>query len=370
MQPDQLSSVHPVVDMEQCIDCGLCKKVCPNNNVIELHAHKEVYAAWSNDEVQRATSASGGVAYELYRYMINSGGVGAGVTLDEMGCHFILLENETDIVRTKNSKYVFVNADGIYIQIKNKLLKGQKVLFIGLPCHVAGLYSFLRGKTDGLYSIDIICHGLAPYEYLNQHIQNIERRKRTKTNSVSFRNPILGTDNYFFSLSDSEDKVFYAKKVTSYDAYQLGYHHALIYRENCYRCKYARQERVGDLTIGDFSGLGRETPFLYTKGNLNCVICNTDKGRFLIENTKDAISYIERPTDEAFKYEHQLSAPPIRHSQKDTFNRIYTRTHSFRKATNGSLWYDRLKVPMEADIIQKWTIRLPKRILNYMRRKL
>lgn len=370
MQPDKLASMHPVVNRAQCTNCGLCQKVCPNNNPIELHKSTNVYAAWSNDEIQRISSASGGVAYELYKHIINTGGVGAGVTLDEKGCHFILIKNEDDISRTKNSKYVFVDADGIYRQIKNRLSKGQKVLFIGLPCHVAGLYSYLRGKNEGLYTVDIICHGLAPYEYLRQHISGIEKRNIKKVKNISFRNPSFGTGNYTFTLSDEENRIFYSKKVKSNDAYQLGYHHALIYRENCYQCKYARQERVGDLTIGDFSGLGREKPFSYERGNLNCVLCNTDKGNQLIEDTKDAISYVERPREEAFNYERQLNSPSVRHKHIDTFHRIYSRTQSFRKATNGSLWNDRLNVLMDADNIAKWTIRLPKRIFNYIRRKL
>ena len=61
-------------------------------------------------------------------------------------------------------------------------------------------------------------------------------------------------------------------------------HNATIYRPNCYSCMYAGPNRCGDLTIGDFTGLGRVAS---VDGNLaemkyqgiSCVLCNSEKGQ-------------------------------------------------------------------------------------------
>lgn len=29
MLPDELGFVHPVIDIDKCVDCGLCRKNCP-----------------------------------------------------------------------------------------------------------------------------------------------------------------------------------------------------------------------------------------------------------------------------------------------------------------------------------------------------
>lgn len=371
MLPDELASLHPEVDMSQCIDCGLCRKVCPNNHPLPTNKVQKVYAAWSNDEVQRLSSASGGIAYELYKFIIRQNGVGAGVVLDEDGCRFILVENEDDIKRTKNSKYVFSDTNGIYQKVRDRLTKGQKVLFIGLPCQVAGLYSYLRGKSTGLYTVDIICHGIAPYEYLEQHIKHIESKKKQRANTISFRDPRFKTCTYTFTISDKRNQVFYRKDGRKYDAWQLGYHRGLIYRENCYQCRYAQRDRVGDLTIGDFSGLGQVESIHYDWYNVSCVLCNTDKGQELIEQTKDSITYDERPPQEAFEYEHQLKCPYPRHAKREEFVKVYVRTKSFTKATNVCLKRDRLGnlISNCTMFVNQWTIRLPYRIYRYVRKK-
>lgn len=371
MQPDQLSSLHPFIDEEQCISCGLCEKTCPNNSLPTFHQAKNVFAAWSNDEEQRLTSASGGIASELYKFFLNEGGVGAGVVLDERGCHYVLVENEQDIVHTKNSKYVFSNTDGIYKKIKERLLQGQQVLFIGLPCQVAGLYSFLRGKTEGLYTVDIICHGLIPYEYFKQHISDIEHRTKQNVENISFRNPMYGTQNYVFTLANSLNGIFYCKEERSYDAWQLGFHHSLMLRENCYQCKYTTKARVGDLTIGDFSGLGKETAFEYPVHSVSLVLCNTNKGIDIIAKTRDVISYYKRPIKEAFDYEHQLRCPYEKHPQRANFEKVYIRTKSFKKATDAGLIFNRCDIFLlkSKSFITRWIIRLPYRIYKYMRKK-
>lgn len=95
MQPDELDALYPYVDEHKCINCGLCVKTCPNNRNIEYRKPQKVWVAWSNDASVRKNSASGGIAYELYRYWLCQGGVAVGVVYErDKGCHFVIIEKK------------------------------------------------------------------------------------------------------------------------------------------------------------------------------------------------------------------------------------------------------------------------------------
>lgn len=352
MQPDDLDALHPVVDESICINCGLCEKTCPNNRELSYKLPHKVWAAWSNDSDVRRTSASGGIACELYRYWIKNGGVATGVVYDRVeGCHFILLENESDIKAVQNSKYTFSDTAGIYKVVKQKLQAGISVLFIGVPCQVAGLYGFLKKEYDNLTTVDIICHGMPPATYLEQHIKSIEDKKKEYTHQLFFRDPKYYTYTYTFTLKNIKGKEFYNKKVLTRDNYQLGYHRALIYRENCYSCNYARKERISDLTIGDFSGLGRFAPFEYDKHNVSCILENTDKGAALLKKLKGVLLMYERPACEAFEVEKQLKSPSAKHNGRYCFEQVYNKTHDYVKASNAALKDEKSKAVKAATVL-------------------
>ena len=352
MQPDDLDALHPVVDESICINCGLCEKTCPNNRELSYKLPHKVWAAWSNDSDVRRTSASGGIASELYRYWIKNGGVATGVVFDrDEGCHFILLENESDIKAVQNSKYTFSDTAGIYKVVKQKLQAGISVLFIGVPCQVAGLYGFLKKEYDNLTTVDIICHGMPPATYLEQHIKSIEDKKKEYTHQLFFRDPKYYTYTFTFTLKNIKGKEFYNKKVLTRDNYQLGYHRALIYRENCYSCNYARKERISDLTIGDFSGLGRFAPFEYDKHNVSCILENTDKGAALLKKLKGVLLMYERPACEAFEVEKQLKSPSAKHNGRYCFEQVYNKTHDYVKASNAALKDEKSKAVKAATVL-------------------
>ena len=353
MQPDELDALHPIVDDSICINCGLCEKTCPNNRELSYKLPHKVWAAWSNDNDVRRTSASGGIACELYRYWIKNGGVATGVVYDrDEGCHFILLEKESDIKTVQNSKYTFSETAGIYKVVKQKLQAGISVLFIGVPCQVAGLYGFLKKEYDNLITVDIICHGMPPATYLEQHIKSIEDKKKEYTCQLFFRDPKYYTYTYTFTLKNNNGKEFYNKKVLTRDNYQLGYHRALIYRENCYSCNYAREERISDLTIGDFSGLGRFAPFECDKHNVSCILENTDKGSALLKKLNGALSMFERPACEAFEVEKQLKSPSVKHSRRSIFEKVYRKTRNYELASNIALKEEKKKAVKTAIILK------------------
>ncbi|MFQ7039875.1 MAG: Coenzyme F420 hydrogenase/dehydrogenase, beta subunit C-terminal domain [Barnesiella sp.] len=73
-----------------------------------------------------------------------------------------------------------------------------------------------------------------------------------------------------------------------------------LHRESCYKCRFSKFPRQGDFTLGDFWGIGRETPFIHdVQKGLSLVIVNTAKGQLIFENIKECLFEEERSLDEA-----------------------------------------------------------------------
>lgn len=326
-----------VYDPDQCLSCGKCKSACPQNVLCEGEYPRKCYAAWSSNKTIRETSASGGVATEIYRFFALNGWMFAGVALDSTSkATYHLYDSIDKITSFQNSKYVESFTETVYREIGEELNRSKKIVFVGLPCHVAGLKGYLRElhiSMENLLLVDLVCHGTAPKTFLEQHIHSIEAKVKKHCTAISFRDPKFGTASYAYTLYAGND-IFYKKKVHRNDCYQIGYHCGLIYKDNCYQCPYATPQRQGDLTLSDFSGVGKEAPCSFSNINVSCVLINTKKGMDFWESivTSGCIHSEERPIDEALKYEKQLISPTSIRPERLLFLSEYIRTHQFESS--------------------------------------
>ena len=144
MKRDFEGFAYPSVNDEECIKCGKCAKVCPVANLCRTTPISSMFAVFSNDEILRMNSSSGGVFAACAKHVIEQGGVAVGAAIDQYG-HVAhrLVSSAKDVGLLQKSKYVQSDALGIYRQVKQKLECGNRVLFSGCPCQVAGLLSFL-----------------------------------------------------------------------------------------------------------------------------------------------------------------------------------------------------------------------------------
>lgn len=329
------------INEEKCIQCGLCKNVCINEGSLNYNKAQSLFVGWSNNNDLRKKSASGGIAASLYGYALEKKQYICGVEFcNDFRARYYVTNNEHEIRKFLNSKYTFSDMAVCYKEIYQLLQNENEVLFIGLPCHVAAVVKFLEAKkcsTELLTTVDIVCHGTPSPELLVDHIKYLENKYKFNATRCYFRDANFASKNYYFTLyGNSEKKPVYKKLVESDDCYQIGYHNAYIYRDCCYQCKFAKQDRMGDLSLFDSTGLGKVKRFNLSKDNTSFILVNTDKGMQLFKKLKnhDVISCEPRPLDEAYKYNGQLNKPSagLRSIEREMFFANLNKGMSFDEA--------------------------------------
>lgn len=360
MEEDEHGVVYPQIDRNNCIECHSCEKICPVLNPPASNEPQHVFASWSLDDKERLTSASGGVAYELYRYAVSKGFYVVGASInDDFSVSLKIGSSYSEIAGFKNSKYVFSQGYEVFSQIRDLLKKGEKILIAALPCQIAA-YKKAFKNYEKIIFVEILCHGTTPYSYLYQHLHTIEQETGKKASKISFRDPRFGTSKYTFTVYDANNNLIYAKRTADGDKYQYGYHRGITYRENCYQCPFAKSERVGDIILCDYYGLGKKFPCEYDMENVSCIITNTPTGMAFVKDVADNrnIFVEERPIEEAVEGNPRLRIPPLKTYGRRVFEQLIN---------NGAFDFDRVMEAVMSKTERKNRLTLvfnqPKRIL-------
>lgn len=312
MKPGFLGHLYPEIDQDKCIDCKLCQKGCPSLQDIESSYPKKAFAAWSKDEEDYVTSTSGGAASVLSQYVISKGGVVYGCSvLPNIQMAHIRVDNLEALHLLKGSKYVQSQIKSIIPKLRKDVKDGLLVLFIGTPCQVAAIKQLYKITPDNLYLVDIICHGTPSNKFLKDYIQKDLKIDVARVTNVKFRLPDA------FSLCVFEkDKLLYKSNNLWTHRYEDLYYNTFIdgftYRDSCFSCHYAKPERISDITIGDFWGLGNEVSdkeIPEHKNGVSCVLPITEKGIQLVKAICHSLNIYERPVTEAINGNDQLRHP-------------------------------------------------------------
>ena len=323
------------VDNEKCINCNQCKRICPQITPADENYPKRAYAAWNRNVEECQNAASGGIASAACRYAVDKGWYFTGTYYDstDYKVKFAVGSDIEDIERFKNSKYVHSDAAYVYKEVLSLLRNGATVIFIGLPCQVAGMKNVIKNRCrqGKVYYIDLVCHGTPPAEYLQKHICTTLNSSGKSAHICSFRDPEFDTSTFTFTLRKPNKELLYAKEVVSDDNYQYGFHRAILYRENCYSCRFAKAERCGDITLGDYKGLGSLSKYSGDRKNVSCILVNTENGAKLIDQLVSGgyINACERPVQEPIRADHQLNAPSVPHKKRTRFIQEYIEHQDF-----------------------------------------
>lgn len=353
MSEDACGFIHPNIDQNLCIDCGLCAKVCPVNTKVTFKYPLDCYAATVKSDEELLSCASGGMATELSRYVINRGGIVYGCTGKNIrNVHHIRINKIEDIELLKGSKYVQSFIGEVYKNVRMDIQTGCFVLFIGTPCQVAGLKGFLRHKDyQNLFTVDIVCHGVPSQKMLNDNISLY--CAENEDISVSFRKKVYTPSKcgaswriiygWFYQTKNmsAQHAIKYYK-----DPYMFGFLTPLTFRNSCYICPYANISRCSDFTLGDFWGLGKDACFINGKG-VSVVLVNTDKAASVWSEVSEKCVWVRREIVEAQKGNGQLQVSSYMHKNYSMFMSLYQQI-GFKRSVFFTLKKEKLKLLLKS----------------------
>lgn len=324
----------PRIDRDKCVECGLCVKSChiltpKREKSTPLHT----YAGWCKDGAVRKKSSSGGAFSSIAHYVLNNNGIVYGASMGEdLQVNHIRIDDEKYLYKIRGSKYIQSNMEGVYNLVKQDLKDKKFVLFTGTPCQVAGLYSFLGNRTDGLLTVDLICHGVPSQSAFNTYLDKVGINK-ANSKQVGFRY-LKGWGLQMWRV-DMDGKL---KNISPRNSFYLkAFLKGLMFSRACYNCRYCEPNRVGDLTIADFWEIGTTTPFYYSKqGGVSMLLTNTSLGQQVIDICTDFYR-VERDLSEAIDGNPNLHV--VSHEPKGRDN-----------------FYADLKLKDKNDIIEKYSL--------------
>lgn len=319
VKPNKIGKFVKQIEAKRCIQCGLCEKVCPILEPSRLHVPKKAYVAWSRKININRKSSSGGVAASIYEYCIKNSipCIGARYT-EKLKVKYGFVEKTESIKNFAGSKYVYSHMDAIYKEIIMRLKSGGKIVFIGLPCHVAAVQNMVKEGKDELICIDLVCHGVVAEKFLAEHVHNMEKGlKMENIASIDFREE---TNPYGITIKGKNGEIL-KRKSKFQDEYMLGFCEGFIYCEECYKCQYARKERCLDLTIKDFCGI-QQGILSKQKYGLSNILVNTRKGERFIKLLEPYLNMVDYPVEQVIAEDVMLRKPTSK-GWKRVFVKLY-----------------------------------------------
>lgn len=288
MQPNREGFLYPVINKDCCIDCGICKQVCPEMVMPAREMPQEIYAVQNKACMELSKSSSGGVFRLLADKVIQSGGYVVGCVWNrKMEPVLTVASTLEELEPMQGSKYLSSLAGSAYADTKKLLLDGKSVLFTGTPCQCAGLLNYLKKPYDNLLTMEFLCHGIPSQMAFDAFRQYLEKQKRGTIVAYSFRDK----EKYGWSHSESfavERKGNVRKYWVdgSVNSYLYGFLNGYLNRYSCYTCNFRGLERYTDFTVCDFWGYQNHHKELSAYEGISALQINSQKGKAFFESVK------------------------------------------------------------------------------------
>lgn len=249
------------------------------------------YSGWmTGDDI--SNSASGGIAYALYKDCILNNGVAYGVSYNEdfSGVCWIRATTIDELEPIQGTKYVkasskLINSSqSVFDSVKSDLLKGLKVVFIGLPCEVGVLRHLLTREKipfDNLLLIDLICQGPLNQKLFQEYISLMENRFNSSIKNINMR--FKAIDWRFPQMKiQFHNGQEYIEKLQNTELWSATVNMPM---PSCQKCKFKAENHVSDITIGDnwaiterdrsFNKSGTSILFIHSKkGDIRIIAMN------------------------------------------------------------------------------------------------
>ena len=303
---------YPKIEKENCVNCGLCEKVCPIEKELTILDEQKAYAVVHKNSEIVAKSTSGGAFTALANFVFAQNGVvyGAAMT-DEMQVVHIRTENKNDFAKLRSSKYIQSSTGSTYKLVEQDLKQGKMVLYSGTPCQIDGVKCFLGKNYENLYTADIVCHGVGSQAYFDKYM-DFAKERYGKIKALRFRSKEYSgwSCGGVVVVVDSTDHLK-EKKIPYRDFDNYYYSYFLsgdIYRKCCYSCKYANTKRVGDFSLGDYWGVEALKLNLHTQNGCSLLLVNNKRAMKML-NILTELDKVETTIEQAAHCNKQLNEP-------------------------------------------------------------
>ena len=292
----------------------------------------KAYSGYCKNEKELKASSSGGAASAFAEAVVDRGGVvfGAAYTSDFKGAEYIIAENKTDLEKLRGSKYIEAKTEitfrgektSVYSAAATVLSEGKEVLFTGLGCNIAALYSVLSAKnvdTGKLYTAELICMGTTYSKVEEDYIAALEKKYRSKVTDFSVRYKKKGwkppyVRAVFENGKEYEDCFYDTDFFYAFDNYT---------RSGCFNCRFKGDGHKADICLGDFWGLPENDP-AYNKNGVSLIITQSEKGEHFLETlVKDKFSISSADLSLALKNNPMYISPKKKKPVWEKFDKTF-----------------------------------------------
>ena len=327
---DKEGFLRPQIDTNYCVNCGQCSSSCPILTEKNLCGRipTSVYATWAQDKCTVLKSSSGGVFTLLANYVLKQHGVIFGAKFDEKTKSVIHVQIESldQLYLLQGSKYVQSFVGKTYLSCRSHLKQGRKVLFVGTPCQIAGLLSYLKGKyIENLYTVDLVCHGVPSPMIFSKYLSYLENVYQSQVIDFNFRDKRWSWNRFNVKCSFQNGKVYYG--TWEEDPYLRGFLRELFLRPSCHNCKFSEPRRYSDITLGDFWGFKeRQKEKMNLDKGVSLVLVNTEKGENIFRASEGKAVCYSRDYKDAIDAQQALRKcfppSPLREKFWEDYNKM------------------------------------------------
>lgn len=324
MLPDEEGFLYPLVSLDKCINCNVCNKVCPvENKSTSMGLVLNSYVLRTKDKDVLTNSTSGGFITPLASYILGLDGVICGAAYDkDFRVKHIIVENdgaEKGLANIRGSKYVQSDLGDCFKKIKKFLEEERTVCFVGTPCQVNGLKSFLQKNYTRLITVDLVCHGTPSPRLWEKYLNYQKAKYNSEISEISFRNKTYGYHSGTMKITFASGNIYYGS--ARIDLMLKSFFSEIASRPICYQCPFKTLDRCSDFTIYDcwhasdlVSGLKDDD-----KGFTN-VIVQSNKGKNILDLVKDRYEIYSVDTKKAIELDGiMILNSAIPHQQRTKF---------------------------------------------------
>lgn len=302
-----------LVNVENCIHCNICEKMCDFNSEKRITDEKTSYIAASKNKEILYKSSSGGLFYQLGKYFLNNNGIVYGAALLHLKVKHIRIDNIEQLDLLLGSKYVESELGNIFLKIKNDLLLCRKVLFAGTGCQVNALRKFI-GSNQNLFLFEILCHGVPSKKLFNLFLKDFEKKHSVIVNDVEFRSKekhgwTPPTMNIFTNKRKYSDTAYFY-------SFNRGFGLRYFNRSSCFKCPYTYLTTKADIIVGDY--WNPEEQF-YDSLGMSFVILKSDQAEYYFNKVTSELHYESIEINKLIEGNTKLIKPSKKPNEYDCF---------------------------------------------------